>query len=111
MAKQYADEGLFFDADNRYTEVSTMGMQDLFTNPGRYSSANGRTAIVGQKRAKKVYRDPYQDPSTGIWYTDSSKTERIDPHTVIGRDKELGTDLDMKAFNIGLLLAIFDWDS
>ena len=109
MAKQYADNGVFFDAKNWATEVSTMGMQDLFTNGGKYSTPTGKTAIVGQKRGKKVYKDPYKDPATGIWYTDSTKTERIDPRTVYGRAKSEGIDFDMKAFNIGLLLALFDW--
>jgi hypothetical protein len=109
MAKQYADFGVFFDASNWATEVSTMGMQDLFTNAGKYSTPKDKEAIVGQKRGKKVYKNPYQDPSTGIWYTDSTKSERIDPHTVVGRAKSEGIDFDMKAFNVGLLLALFDW--
>jgi hypothetical protein len=111
MLKQYDEQGDFFDARNWATEVSTVGMQDLFTRPGNYSAPKGTIAMEGTGSKSKVHYSPYQDPSTGIWYTNSSKKTKINPHTITGRAHELGIDLDMKAFNVGLLLTLFNWES
>ena len=114
--KQYAYSGQFFDGKNVFTEVSTTLMQDLFTTPGSYSTAKydakGRfRAIVKNGRGYDHLVDPFQDPTTGIWYTDSSKATRINPVAFAGRTLESGVDLDFKAFGIGLMLTLFDWNN
>jgi DNA polymerase III epsilon subunit-like protein len=107
-----------FSPHNKYTEVSTTGMQDLFTSPGEYSAAKGVTLYVGSGRSKSSYRDAHMDIATGIWYTDSSMTTKVPGQdtpgvklSVRGRRKDLGTDKSFRAFNIGLMLSLMDWNN
>lgn len=107
-----------FNPFNIHNEVVTTGMQDLFTEPGRYSGSSGLVLSVGVGRTKSVYRNPHMDIATGIWYTDASMTEKIpnqdDPRaklSVKGRRKDLGRDTDFRSFNIGMMLALLDWDN
>jgi DNA-binding MarR family transcriptional regulator len=115
--KQYPYQGLYFDAKNNYNEVTTVGMQDLFTSPGRYSAADSGMVTVGKGRNKVIYRNPHMDIATGIWYTNSSMTEKIPGQenqkniSVRGRAAYLGEDTEFKAFNIGLMLSVLDWEN
>jgi hypothetical protein len=60
--------------------------------------------------AKKIYKNAFYDDATGEWYTDSSKSSKIE--NVVGsygRTKEAGQDKNVKHFGIGLLMMMNDW--
>jgi len=117
ITKQYPLQGAYFDGKNKYNEVSTVGMQDLFTSPGKYSGSSKSMIIVGKGKNKVLYRNPHMDIATGIWYTDSSMTEKIPGQevpgniSVRGRADHLGEDTEFRAFNIGLMLSLLDWEN
>jgi hypothetical protein len=114
ISKQYPDfrSGMkFFHPKNAFTEVSTTLMQDLFTSPGEYSKPGTRIAKTGRGPSTKIYKNPYYDEATGVWYADSTKKERIQPRLVYGRDSSQDIDYDFKAFGIGLLMALHDWEA
>jgi hypothetical protein len=113
MLRNYSESDTFFDPNDSHSEVATILMQDLFTSPGIASRGSGIAVVVKDPETKetKVIGGAYFDPETGMYYTDKSMSTPID--NVIdsfGRDAEAGTDLDIKHFAMGLMLAFSDWD-
>ena len=100
-----------FGPDGQFWETFTTGMEDLFINFGDYSRGQNQKAVIGSGVYKEVVEDPYQDPSTGIWYRDSTKTERIKPKFVVGRAKKDGMDTEFQGLIVGLLLMMNDWNN
>jgi hypothetical protein len=86
-------------------------MQDLFTLPGRYTRPGKRYAITGNRRSKEVHSNAYFDEATNTWYADSTKTRKIQPHTIYGRGAQQGIDYDFKAFGFGLIMSLHDWEA
>ena len=98
---------------NSATEVLTMGLQDLFgdRDAGRSVTPTGVTIITGKGSKRMYHSAPHMDIATGIWYTDKTMTEKINPKKITGisgLDKSGPTDWDFKALTIGLLLALAD---
>jgi hypothetical protein len=114
ISKQYPDfrsGRAFFHPKNAFTEVSTTLMQDLFTLPGRYTRPTKRRAVTGNRRSKEIHNNAYFDEATNTWYADSTKTRKIQPHTIYGRNTQQGIDYDFKAFGFGLIMALHDWEA
>jgi DNA polymerase III epsilon subunit-like protein len=107
--RQYIDSGSGnkrFSAKNLHTEVMTTLVEDLFTEPGFYSTPRGITAVVGKGKNRKLYKNPHMDIATGIWYTDKTMKTRITPTAFYGRKISDGVDRDLKSFGIGMILTL-----
>ena len=102
-------DSFVFSDYSQFWETFTTGMEDIFTNPGRYTQGRNRRAVVGSGINKEVIFDPYQDPRTGEWYRDSSMTERIKPRFITGRAKKDGMDIEHQGLVVGLLMMMHDW--
>jgi hypothetical protein len=103
-----------FSPLNHSAEVITTTMQDLFTSPGKYSTPNGVTVKTGTGKKTTIFSDAHMDIATGIWYTDATMTTKIDPKLITGiegLDPYNDTDWDLKAFGIGLLLSLLNWEN
>jgi GNAT superfamily N-acetyltransferase len=103
-----------FSPLNHSAEVITTTMQDLFTSPGRFSTPNGVTVKTGTGKKTTIFSDAHMDIATGIWYTDATMTTKIDPALITGiegLDVSNDTDWDLKAFGIGLLLSLLNWEN
>ena len=103
-----------FSPLNHSAEVITTTMQDLFTSPGRFSTPNGVTVKTGTGKKTTRFSDAHMDIATGIWYTDATMTTKIDPALITGiegLDVSNDTDWDLKAFGIGLLLSLLNWEN
>lgn len=94
---------------SKYFEVFTTGLEDLFTNPGRYSNAGTQTVVIGKGSSAEYVSSAYRDPSTGFWYRDISKSERIYPTKVQGRGYSDGQDKELKGFILGTIMMLHDW--
>lgn len=103
-----------FSPLNHSAEVITTTMQDLFTSPGRFSVPHGVTVKTGTGKKTTLFSDAHIDIATGIWYTDATMTTKIDPALITGiegLDVSNDTDWDLKAFGIGLLLSLLNWEN
>lgn len=103
-----------FSPLNHSAEVITTTMQDLFTSPGRFSTPNGVTVKTGTGKKTTIFSDAHMNIATGIWYTDATMTTKIDPALITGiqgLDVSNDTDWDLKAFGIGLLLSLLNWEN
>jgi len=98
------------------TEVFTNGMDDLFGGEdiGKYTTPDGITVVTGKGGSREYYKDPHMDIATGIWYTDDTMTNMIDPKKItgiFGLDSTKPIDWDFKALSIGMLLALVDLEN
>jgi hypothetical protein len=103
-----------FSPNNHSAEVITTTMQDLFTDPGRFSTPNGVTVKTGKGKKTTRFSDAHMDIATGVWYTDATMTTKIDPKLITGiegLDPSNDTDWDLKAFGIGLLMSLLNWEN
>jgi len=103
-----------FSPNNHSAEVITTTMQDLFTDPGRFSTPNGVTVKTGKGKKTTRFSDARMDIATGVWYTDATMTTKIDPKLITGiegLDPSNDTDWDLKAFGIGLLMSLLNWEN
>lgn len=111
--KQYSrkNKGIFLNPHDNSSEVMSTIVQDLFTSPGMVSRGKGATVVSKVPGGpKKTYKNAFYDEASGEWYTDSSKTSKID--NVVGnygRTREAGQDKNIKHFGIGLLMMMNDW--
>jgi DNA polymerase III epsilon subunit-like protein/ribosomal protein S18 acetylase RimI-like enzyme len=113
IVKQYETNTAKRLGARKYTEVLTMGIQDLFgdESAGRSVTPTGVTIVTGKGSRRTYYSEPHMDIATGIWYTDKTMTNKIDLKKITGisgLDKSSPTDWDFKALTIGLLLALAD---
>lgn len=103
-----------FSPNNHSAEVITTTMQDLFTDPGRFSTPNGVTVKTGKGKKTTRFSDAHMDIATGVWYTNATMTTKIDPKLITGiegLDPSNDTDWDLKAFGIGLLMSLLNWEN
>jgi DNA polymerase III epsilon subunit-like protein len=103
-----------FSPNNHSAEVITTTMQDLFTSPGSFSTPKGVTVKTGKGKNTTLFSDAHMDIATGIWYTDATMTTKIDPKLITGiegLDPSNDTDWDLKAFGIGLLMSLLNWEN
>ena len=103
-----------FSPHNHSAEVITTTMQDLFTSPGSFSTPKGVTVKTGKGKNTTLFSDAHMDIATGIWYTDATMTTKIDPKLITGiegMDHSNNTDWDLKAFGIGLLMSLLNWEN
>jgi superfamily I DNA/RNA helicase len=114
MAKAYPflNRKAFLNPNDEASEVSTMAMQDLFTNPGIASGAYG-LSVMGldpETGEDRLYPGAFYDPETGKYYRSSSKKTEIEGiKGVFGRNRDEGTDFNVKHLATGMLLALNDW--
>lgn len=98
-----------FSPKNRFTELITTTVEDLFTNPGFYSTPKGITAVVGKGKNRRLYTDVFFDEATNSWYhrgiSGASKI-KITPTALYGRKISDGVDRDIKSFGIGMILTL-----
>ena len=112
IVKQYPGWALqdsIFNPSNQYAEVATLAQNDLFTRPGAYSTPKGVTIQTGTGKNATLFSDAHIDIATGIWYTDETMTDMIDSKKITsiqGLDRQKDIDWDLKAFGVGLLLAL-----
>ena len=109
MYKMMSSGLMTFSPKNRFFEVFTTGLEDLFTNTGYYSNGNTQKVVIGRGVNTETLYNAYKDPRTGVWYRDSSKSERITPVKVVGRSYQDGMDVEFKGFTLGLLMMMHDW--
>ena len=118
--KQYNPDGsasnMRLHSASGATEVLTTGMGDLFgaEDIGRFTNPNGLVVVTGRGSKREYYKNPHMDIATGLWYTDETMTNLINPKKitgVFGLDIASPTDWDFKAFSIGMLLALADLES
>ena len=111
--KQYSrsNKGIFLNPHDSSSEVMSTVVQDLFTNPGMVSRGKGATVVSKVPGGpKKTYKNAFYDEASGEWYTDASKSSKIENVVgTYGRTREAGLDRDVKHFGIGLLMMMNDW--
>jgi hypothetical protein len=113
--KQYSrsNKGIFLNPHDNSSEVMSTVVQDLFTSPGMVSRGKGATVVSKVPGGpKKTYKNAFYDEASGEWFTDASKSSRIE--NVVGhygRTKEAGLDKNIKHFGIGLLMMMNDWSA
>jgi hypothetical protein len=103
-----------FSPHNHSAEVITTTMQDLFTSPGSFSTPKGVTVKTGKGKNTTLFSNAHMDVATGIWYTDATMKTKIDPKLITGiegMDSSNNTDWDLKAFGIGLLMSLLNWEN
>jgi hypothetical protein len=111
--KQYSrkNKGIFLNPHDNSSEVLSTIVQDLFTSPGMVSRGKGATVVSKVPGGpKKTYKNAFYDEASGEWYTDASKSSKIE--NVVGsygRTRESGQDKNIKHFGIGLLMMMNDW--
>jgi len=125
MNKSYDTDGNFFLTPNsKGSEVTSVLMQDMFTNPGMASMSNGQYTVswrmaVYEKgpRAGQTYkkyemtRDAFYDEESDTWYKDEAKNEPIENVvSYFGRAKRDGLDRDVRSFGMGIMMMMNDWD-
>lgn len=98
-----------FDPDGRFFEILTTGLEDLFTEPGKYSNPGTLEIATGTGIFTDIVTGAYKDPETGRWYRNASKTEEITPRKITGRADNAGIDTELKGFVLGLLMMMHDW--
>ena len=117
LLKQYGQDGIvtdsknFFSPNNKYSEVATMVMQDIFGHNGNSSSGSGMVVYASKHNGRAFAAnsgDIFQDESTGKWYTDKEMTDEIKNAKTYGRPRE-DFDEQVKHFGMGLLLLLSDW--
>jgi hypothetical protein len=117
LLKQYGDreffgnEEDFFSPNNKYSEVATMVMQDIFGHHGQSSSGDGMIVYASKHKGRAftaLSTDIFQDETTGKWYTDAEMTDEIKNAKTYGRPVEQ-FDEQVKHFGMGLLLFLSDW--
>lgn len=105
--RQYKEYGnKTFSQKNQYTEVMSTLVEDLFTNPGYYSTPQGVTAVVGNGKYRKIYKYVIFDEATNSWYTVGTSRTKINPTALYGRKISDGVDRDIKSFGIGMILTL-----
>jgi hypothetical protein len=117
LLKQYGERGLFSDAENffspnnKYSEVATMVMQDIFGHNGQSSVGDGMVVYASKYNGRAFAANSsalFQNESTGKWYTDKEMTDEIKNAKTYGRPVEQ-FDEQVKHFGMGLLLLLSDW--
>lgn len=116
MLRQYDQTpGVFFNPNDAASEVSTVLMQDMFSTPGMASRAKKEGAEVTSgltPQTRQVISSAYYDRETDSWFTDKTKSTKLeDVVSVKNRSASQGTDKDIKALGMGLLLVLSDWSA
>jgi hypothetical protein len=124
MNKSYETGDFFLTPNSKGSEVTSVLMQDMFTNPGMASMSNGQYTVswrmaVYEKgpRAGQTYkkyemtRDAFYDEESDTWYKDEAKNEPIENVvSYFGRAKRDGLDRDVRSLGMGLMMMMNDWD-
>lgn len=114
MFRQYSSKtnGVFFNSQDSSSEVATVLMQDMFTDPGYASKGSSdEMTVVGDIAGKRTKLTATYDKETESWYNDSTKSTKVDNVTVIGRSSGQGIDRDIKSLGMGLLMVLNDWSA
>jgi superfamily I DNA/RNA helicase len=114
MFRQYSSRtnGVFFNPQDTASEVATVLMQDMFTDPGYASKGSSdEMTVVGDVAGKRTKLTATYDKETESWYSDSTKATKVDNVTVIGRSLGQGVDRDVKSLGMGLLMVLNDWSA
>jgi superfamily I DNA/RNA helicase len=125
MNKSYDTRGNFFLTPNSMgSEVTSVLMQDMFTDPGMASMPNGQYTVswdmipikkgprAGQLYKKyKITRDAFYDEESDSWFKDEEMNEPIqNVVSYFGRAKRDGLDRDIKSLGMGLVMMMNDWN-
>lgn len=105
--KQYGQPGnKTFSQKNQYSELMTTLVEDLFTNPGYYSTPEGITVVVGTGSSRRLFKNATFDAATNTWYSGGTSKKVIIPTAFYGRKISDGVDRDLKSFGIGMILTL-----
>jgi hypothetical protein len=101
-----------FAPREKFFEVFTTGLEDLFTEPGGYSTPGTAQISYAGPNGTELIVNPYRDPNTGRWYRDSTMNEPLLPakiKKIRGRSSSSGIDTELKGFTLGVLMMMHDW--